>query len=146
MRLRGIIFTMLVLRLMLPSSLPAYDASPKCFKQLQTEFFRESTVELALSIFQTPQSQWILIRKGLKDESRHIPQIMKEQAKKMRPNPLENSFQTESALRLLRKVAWEIFVKVMEKYDGSQKRKWQLIFDYIYETELRHINACLSRE
>ncbi|MFQ5728739.1 MAG: hypothetical protein ACE5GN_00040, partial [Waddliaceae bacterium] len=128
-------------------SSPAYDAQPRCFKQLQTRFFRGSTVNLALSIFQTPQSQWILIRQDLKKESRRIPRIMKARGRKMRPNPLQNPFQTEAALQLFRQIAWEIFVQVMAKYDdGFQQRKWPAIFNHIYETELRHINACLGRK
>ncbi|MFQ5730049.1 MAG: hypothetical protein ACE5GN_06785 [Waddliaceae bacterium] len=98
-------------------------------------------------MFKTPQSQWILIRQDLKKESRYVPRLMKERARKMRPNPLENPFQAEGVLQLFRQISWEIFVKVMEKYDdGHQQRKWPAIFNYIYETELRHINACLGRE
>ena len=127
-------------------TLSAYDASPRCFKEIQTDFFREPTVTTALS-FQSHRiyrSQWYRISKDLMTANRRIPRLMKEEARRLDENPLEKPFQYEGAEKLLHAVTWSLFVEVMDRHYVKDQYTLQRVFTYIFEQESERIRACLN--
>lgn len=99
---------------------------------------------LALKLYKAPQGMWNLIARELNSRNSRIPGMMRDHAKKMRPNPLENPFDEDAAIKLLRRVTREIFMETMRKYQPVVERDWERIFSYIFDFELERIEQCLG--
>ncbi len=127
------------------NQLSAYDASPRCFTQLQRNFFRYSTISLALSFYgEIPQSQWSMVNRSLQKKNQMIPQLMREQAARMHSNPLENPFNREVAEDLFRQVLWNVFADVMIRYNVTKRVQIEGAFNFIYKKESKRIIDCLG--
>ncbi len=126
--------------------LSAYDASPKCFKEIQTDFFQETTITTALSFHRHRiyQSQWFRISRDLVKTNKRIPDLMEKYAKRLPRNPLEQPFQYEAAEKLLYSVTWDLFIEVMDSYYIKNQYTLQRVFSYIFNQESGRIRACLE--
>jgi hypothetical protein len=130
------------------SFLSAYDATPPCFKEIERTFFNTRTILLALQYFQNDysfQGAWDPFQRALVGKNSLISGRMRTYAKKMKPSPLEKPFDHKGAVNLLRVVTREFFMEAMKKYQPVIERDWDATFNYIFDTELERINACIAK-
>lgn len=109
-----------VMDLTMVSSLSAYDASPRCYRELQLHFFRPELVQQALSMHHVPQSAWIPITQVLTSQSTQVPRYIREKARRMQPNPFDPVFLPEVALGLIEETLFQIFSTTMAPYMNYQ--------------------------
>lgn len=129
----------------------AYDASPQCYKDLQRDFFSYDLVIQALSMYPIPQGQWENIYKDLQYASQYVPQMIKERASYMQPNPIENRFYPKEAQELLFDVLFEVFTNVMrinahEDYRSPliDQKNVRDMFGFIRGRQVLRLNKCLG--
>lgn len=129
------------------SSLLGFDASPRCFKDLEINFFQPSLVSQALSLHHVDQSIWTPINQYLQEASKKVPAIIKAKAEKMNPNPLTPKFIPEVAFQLLNETLFQIFSDVMIQYNSYQQLNIngddiRSMFEYIKEKQSRRLEPC----
>ncbi|MGA8164706.1 MAG: hypothetical protein WB791_06750 [Waddliaceae bacterium] len=139
------ILIFIVVGFLTDAGLSAYDGSPRCFRELQRNFFQPSTVSLALSFYRNiPQPQWLIISRALQARNGTIPQLMRDQARRLRPNPLEDPFDPVGAEDLFRQVLWTIFADVMIQNGVSRPSQIEGAFNSIWRKESGRIADCLG--
>lgn len=122
----------------------AYDDSPSCFKDLQTNFFSYDAVAQALSMHYTQQGQWQLYYTAIKDRAKYVPDILKARAAKMDPNPLEHPFQAKAAEELLEQVLYDVFYDAMIYNGYTNQSSIRDMFHYIRQQNAYRIQQCLG--
>jgi hypothetical protein len=136
-----------------PLSMQAYDDSPRCYKNLQKDFFSYDLVIQALSMYQIPQGQWELIFQNLQSALRDAPEIIRTRASQQDPNPLEYPFQPKEAEDILFEAMFEIFSNVM-KVNGAADPRSSLndpknvreMFGYIRQQQAFRLHRCMGTE
>lgn len=140
-------FGVLTLFLIVTSS---FNASPRCYKDLQIDFFNQQYIYEALDLYALDniyQSQWVQIVRKLREEQKNVPQIIRLKANRMRPNPLEYPFQKDKAEELLVQTLYEIFARVMQDYVSLlPDQTIQNMFAYIKQQQAGRLEACLGGE
>ncbi len=129
------------------SSLKAFDASPRCFKDLEINFFQPSIVSQALSLHHVDQSIWTPITQFLHEASKKVPDIIKKKAERMSPNPLTPKFIPEVAYQLLNETLFQIFSDVLITYNSYQDLKingddMRSMFEYIKDKQAHRLDPC----
>jgi hypothetical protein len=138
-----------VASLLLPlTPLSAYDDSPACFKEFETNFFPYDLLSEALSMSGIGQSQWTLIYQELKGRSGRIVDEIQSQARQMHPNPLDNPFNPEQAEKILLNVLYAEFDDVMRLFSIGVPNPLLIrsTFDYIRSRQARKLKACLESQ
>lgn len=135
--------------LFMASSLNAYDASPRCYRELQTSFFDSRIVMEALSLHYVPQNTWTPIARALTEQSQQVPQMIRAQSMRMQPNPLDPVFLPDQAVGLLRSVLLNVFIQVLSSYNFNQESNinqndMQAMFDYISRKQAYRIERCFG--
>lgn len=92
------------------------DASPPCYRQMQTTFFNENLVAQALALNRIHQNLWIFIARDLKRASSQIPAIVQAQARSQNPNPLERPFNRDGAFKILESALYSVYYPIMNSY------------------------------
>lgn len=133
--------------LSIPLLVDAYDASPRCYHDLQVHFFRPELVQQALSMHHVPQSVWAPITQVLNGESARIPGYLRDKARKMKDNPLDPVFQPEVALALLEDTLLEVFSFALMPYMNYQaviinQGDVQDMFQYIRKKQEKTFIKC----
>lgn len=126
----------------------AFDASPRCFKELQLHFFQPAIVSQALSIHRVDQSVWTPIVQLLEEASKKVPEIIKKRAQGMNPNPLEPIFIPEVAKALLEEALFDVFSGVLISFNNYQDIRIngndiRDMFNYIMEKQASRIDGCI---
>lgn len=85
-----------------------------------------------------------MVSRSLRQKNRTIPQLMKDQARRMRPNPLENPFDPVAAEDLFRQVLWNVFADVMIQHNIKNRPQIEGAFNFIYKEESKRITGCLG--
>jgi len=131
-------------------TMSAYDASPRCYKELQTNFFDSRIVMEALALHYVPQNSWTPIARALATQSQQVPQVIRAQSMRLQPNPLDPVFLPEQALELLRSVLLTVFTQVVSSYNFNQESNInqgdiQAMFDYISNKQAYRIERCFGQ-
>lgn len=129
--------------------LQAYDASPKCYRDLELNFFQPALVSQALSLHRVDQSTWTPILRTLKENSRKVPAIIRAKAKNIRPNPFEPDFIPEIAKQIMDETLFEVFSASVASYNSYQDlgingEDIVKMFQYISEKQADKINRCFG--
>ena len=132
--------------LALSSPVLAEAEAPLCYKQLEADFFNTNFVNESLSLHSVSQSNWPLINTELQKNLKRVPELVKERAKKMDPNPFGNPFQPEEASKLLRKVLYEVFSETLANFQITNQSKVQEMFRYIRERQSQRLLSCFGQE
>lgn len=130
-----------------PHEAISYDSSPSCFRQLETQFFQEKITAEALSLHNVYQSQWERIIDSLHKRSQAIPQLIKQRAMHMKPNPFDRPFQKEEAEKLLMQALHEVMsVTMKEFYVSVSERDIDEMIEYIKSKQSHKFEACFGSE
>lgn len=128
-------------------ALPTVVQDPsRCFKDLQTNFFREDIVYEGLSFYQIPQGLWSPIFQGLQVRSDSVSARMKKKTAFMVPNPIEYPMNREAAVSILKSVLYEIFMETMNDYQANEQPTAAYIFEFIFSKRLPELKACFGEE
>ncbi len=119
-----------------------YDA-PRCFRELHSRFFTAEVLYPILSLHEVPQSQWEPILTKLQARSKDVPNKVRELARRLSPNPLENPFQKKEAEELLKKVLLEIFEGTLRESNVFHTSSIQDMFEDIWLKQAPLLNKCL---
>lgn len=135
--------------LTLTTGLFAFDASPRCFKDLSVNFFQTGIVSQALSMHKVDQSVWTPIVQQLQEVSKKVPDMVKKRARAMSPNPLEPVFIPEAAYSILTDVLFEVFSGVLISYNAYQDIRIngddiKNMFDYIMSKQTSRFENCFG--
>ena len=122
----------------------AFNDEPNCYKELKTTFFQRRLLEQALSMYDVNQSQWPLIAQMLVDRSLMVPNIIKQRAQRMMPDPLEYPFNSSEAVKLLKQVLLEVFAQVMRESGIFNENVVRGMFEYVYKKQDARFEACIG--
>lgn len=128
------------------SYLPAYDASPPCFRELETNFFKQILLYQALSLHHVYQSQWSPIYQDLVKRSADIPRTVRDKASRMHRNPLQDPFQKDVAVDILRQTLYDAFVEVLKIHNITNESDIKDMFNYIQERQPEYLRRCMIVE
>ncbi len=141
------ILTYLIGCLTLHACVFGYEDIPACYRELETNFFLPALVSQGISLqagYQQYQNTWPLIIDELQRRSTNIPQIIKDKASRMRPDPLDFPFQADIASELLWSTLYELFASVVSKYNITDVEDIQSIFNYIRRQQEPRLKECLG--
>lgn len=135
--------------LSLISCLEAYDASPRCYKDLELNFFQPSLVTQALSLHHVDQAIWTPILHLLQENSKKVPSMVRLKAKNLRPNPFAPVFIAEDVKLILMETLYEVFFSSVSSYNFYQNLHInaddiRAMFQYITDKQERRINNCFG--
>lgn len=119
---------------------------PPCYRNLEVNFFRTDLVNEALSLHGVSQSKWNLINTQLQGNVKGVPQLVKEKAKKMEPNPFDPPFQSQEAAELLRQVLLEVFSETLANFHITNQANVKEMFQYIRERQSQLLISCFGQE
>ena len=126
-----------------------WNAAPRCFYDLEMTFFdREIVMESmdAFTLNDVYQSQWALIYVDLMKERSAIPGLIKENVRRMKPNPLQYPYQSDKAEELLLKTLYEVFSRVIHKHAAVNEEVIQGMFKFIVERQSKRLEACFGKK
>ncbi len=118
-----------------------------CLVQLETQFFTESVVNQALSMYDVRQELWLPINQYLKVKNREVPERMKIRTAFMVPNPIEYPLKRGPTAKILKEVLFELFYEALKAYptiEGNQNA--ELIFQYIFLQKFPEYLNCFGPE
>jgi hypothetical protein len=112
---RKIIWNFIFIICLGSASLSAYDATPKCFRQLEQSFFTRKHVFQALAMYYwvIKQGSWELVYTDISRNVRSIHTVLRQKGQAMGRNPFDHPFQTDVAYQLLDQTLKEIFTHAM---------------------------------
>ena len=132
-----------------PFELKAYDASPICYRQIQTTFFNPQIVIQALGVYNIEQNLWRFIISDLQSAVAQMPGLVEAEAQSLNPNPLAYPFNREKAFNILKKSLFQVYYGVLIKYQfrvGNSLINTSTIqgsFNHIWLQQEAAIVACL---
>lgn len=144
---QGRIFLLSAALMSLSSPLQCYNDTPKCFTEIETNFFQPAIVIQALALSQGDvdyQNRWVPINNELRRRSQDLPNIVRQRADKMSPSPLEYPFQPDIALQLFWDVSYDVFNSVMRDYMIYDQSIVRNMFNYIRSQQEPGIIRCLG--
>lgn len=138
----------MIMMIGLSISLPflSYGETPFCYKELERNFFKPALVDEALSLHSVPQSNWSLINNELQRNVKRVPELVKERAKRMDPNPFGTPFQPQAASEVLRGALLEVFSSTLALFHITNQNNINEMFQYIRERQSQFLLACFGDE
>lgn len=136
----------LVLLLVMPWALFAFNDAPRCLYDLQVHFFPREVARQAFDLFYVFQSQWDPIMTGLTTEARNVPDLMRQKARAMHPNPLEYPFDPNKAKELFLAVEYDVFRRVLVRNYVYNLEVIRGMFDFIVTQQQQRIDACFGKK
>lgn len=125
--------------------LQAYDDSPPCLKHIEQTFFTPYYVKQALSLHLINQGQWDPIVQELQYRSKDLHKMIRTQAGRQKPNPLDNPFNAEAAGKVVYDVLFQLFRDVCRHNNiFATDHDIQEMFRYIYERQQGLFEKCFS--
>lgn len=137
--------------LALSAPLMSDDASPLCYKQIQTTFFKPQLVIQALGTYNIDQSLWRFINSDLQNSMGSVPGMVQAEAQLKIPNPLAPPFNNDEAFKILQRVLYRVFYSVVIKYQNRvgqsliNNASIQGAFNIIWLQQQAAIVQCLKR-
>lgn len=120
--------------------------APACYRDLEVNFFRQNLVNEALSLHAVSQSNWALINTELQRNVKRVPEMIKDRAKKMDPNPFGTPFQSHAASELLQQVLLQVFSETLAIFHITNQAKIEEMFQYIRERQSQRLVSCFGDE
>lgn len=136
----------LVFLFFFPSLGFAFTDVPPCAYDLETHFFPHDLARQSFDLYHIFQSQWDPILTGLDTESRRVPQLVRERARVMKPNPLQYPYDPEKTKELVLAVEYEVFRTVLVRNYFYDLQAIRGMFDYIVSQQIGRIDACLGKK
>lgn len=133
--------------LIIVGKLCGFEDVPTCYRNLETHFFRSDAVRQSLSMHNVPQNQWSSLLNQLQEKSKRVPGLINAQAKQLTPNPLEQPFQPEIAVTILKRALFLVFQEVMqENYVtlSTNSESIQQMFEHIWIAQHSMMVQCLG--
>ncbi len=127
----------------------AQESAPPCYFNLATQFFKYEITAQAFSMNNIDQSLWSSLVSQLSQRSQQVPQWIRSEAQKYRPNPLQRPFQSAAAGQILYNNLYACFKLVMlENHITLYMNEVAIgsMFRYIWMQQLQSIANCLGRE
>lgn len=121
-----------------------YGAPPACYRQLQEEAFPYQRVVQAFDAANITNTSWAYLYSQLQTAKRQIPDMVRREADKLSPNPLNDPFQPELAVELLRRVEYTVFFNVMNATQYNIISDINQMFAFIFQTHASKIYQCLG--
>lgn len=134
----------LILLLITPFCIFAEESA--CYLNIERNFFDENVVNQALASRNISQSNWTLINQSLKSNSKDIPGIVRERAKKLNPNPFDTPFRPIIAAEILSQVQFEVFAATLAIFKINSPSDVQEMFLYIRKSHSANLKACFGEE
>lgn len=128
------------------SPLAAQAGAPPCYKNIEANFFRPEHVSEALSLHSVSQSNWSLINAELQQQMKRVPNMVRERADRMDPNPFGAPFQPQAAVEILRQVLLEVFSGTLALFNINNQQKIEEMFQYIRQRQGQRMLACFGQE
>lgn len=119
---------------------------PPCYRDLEVNFFDPNIVNEAFSLHAISQSNWNLINTELQRNMKQVPELIRERAKQIDPNPFESPFQPEAASELLQQALLEVFSKTLSIFHITNQYNIEEMFNYIRKRQRARLTACLGEE
>lgn len=135
-----------LLTLLIPMSLMGFNDAPSCLYDLQVNFFPPDISRQSFDMFYIFQSHWDLILTSLKHEANQVPQIMRERARALKPNPMEYPFDADKTKELLLAIEYEVFHKVLIRNYVYDLQAIKGMFDNIVQHQQKRIDGCLVKK
>lgn len=137
----------MVMAIVLSIALPFFSSAqlPSCYREMEINFFKPNLVNEALSLHSVPQSNWTPINQELQKNVRFVPQLVKERADRMIPNPFV-PFQPQAASALLRSVLFEVFSRTLAVFHITNQNKVDEMFQYLRERQSQLFLSCFGEE
>jgi hypothetical protein len=129
------------------SQVQAVDASPSCYRQLQTDFFGEQQVAQALSLYKVQQTAWRLIFNDLRKAAQGVPALVQARANAKVPNPLAPPFDAGGAIQILQESLFQVFYSTMMRYSSDPHNRINQntingAFRYLWDSQQNRIQQC----
>lgn len=144
-KMRKILLGLMGIQIFYFAELKGWDDQPPCYKSLQRYFFKESYLDEAMSfhdyIF---QGDWNQIYRDLDKVMQQMPILIKQEAKKMRPDPLEHPFQPQAAGALLHQMLYLALSQTLHAHNITNEGDIKKIFEYVRTKQLGMIEACFG--
>lgn len=136
----------LFLVLLISAPLSIFAAESACYLNIERNFFNENVVNQALASRNISQSNWTLINQYLRANSKEIPQIVRERAKKLNPNPFDTPFRPIVAAEILKQVQFEVFASTLAMFKIYNPTDVQDMFLYIRKSHAADLEKCFGKE
>lgn len=136
----------LLASLLLLSPMDVFSETPLCYKNIEANFFKPEFVDEALSLHSVPQSNWTLINNELREKMVRVPELVREKAKKMNPNPFGMPFQPQEASEVLRQALFAVFAETLADFHITNRGKAEEMFQYIRQRQGLRLLACFGEE
>lgn len=135
---------LLMILIVLPVVTDGYDATPRCFKQLETSFFDKTALSATFDIHLVNTGAWGLIFRDLKLKSQRVPKMIAAEAKKQKKNPFEHPFSPKEAEKILLQVLYSIFRETLISFDVTSESDIQEMFSYLKQQQDSRLKSCLE--
>lgn len=119
---------------------------PACFSQLERDFFRPDIVSEALSIQSIGQSNWAIINSELRERAKKVPEMVKERARKLIPNPLAYPYDPAGAQALLEEVLQQVLAETLSLFQIYNRAQIGEIYGYIKQKQIDRFNRCFGSQ
>lgn len=120
----------------------AYAEVPSCFHDLERNFFRTDYVNEALSLQGIGQSNWAIINTELRGQIKRVPEMVKQRAKYLSPNPLESPFDPVGAEALLDGVLLDVLAETLQIFQITNRSRAEEMYAYIKEKQIDRFHHC----
>lgn len=135
MRIIKILFLIFVL------PIGAYDDRPKCYKELERNFFDYTVSAAAFDLWNVPQGLWRSIMSRLNEHQSEVEEIVKKKSEKYKPNPIQNPFQSDVAKLILKETLYQIFIQALIDSGFSDSEAIDRMFEYIWDNNPKQLNC-----
>jgi hypothetical protein len=125
------------------------ESAPPCYFNLATQFFKYEITVQAFGMNNIDQSVWSTLVTQLNQQARQVPQWIRAEAQKYRPNPLNRPVQAAAASQILYNNLYACFKLVLLQNNVTAFINEVAIgsmFRYIWMQQLQNIQNCLGRE
>ena len=120
--------------------------TPRCYKDLEQNFFTTSITETAFSLYNVSQGSWGSIMVSIKNKTKGIHDRIWAKGRRMRRNPLDNKYEPDPAAELLRNELYDIFHAACRENFVTSDANIRAMFDYIEYRQASRIRACFGRD
>lgn len=115
-----------------------------CYRDIEKDFFQEVFVNQALSIHNVSQSTWKPINIKLRENTRRVPELVKQRVATLRRDPFKSPFQPDVAGDVLRYALFEVFSSTLAEFNVTNGSDVSEMFRYLRERQQARFVACFG--
>ena len=137
--------TLLILGLMLPLCVGA--ETPRCYAKLESSFFNPYYLTQALSLNRNIfQSSWSTINQTVQIKAQRVPQMVRDRAERMNPNPFGNPYHPKEAGELLEQVLINVLAESLALFGITNPHDVKVVFDFVLEQQRAEWIVCFGEK